>query len=195
MIELPTTAGGFRCILADPPWTFVLRSQKGDGRSASQHYDTMSLDDICSMPVGDVAHKDAHLFLWVTTPNLAQGLRVMESWGFAFSSVAFVWIKLNKRAPTLMFNSKDVFCGMGHTTRQNAELVLLGRRGKPKRNSKAVRQVILTPRREHSRKPAECQERIEAFCDGPRLELFARTQRPGWTSWGNQTNRFEGEAA
>lgn len=180
-IEAP--GEGFHVILADPPWTYQVFSEKGEGRSAKQHYSTMSLDDICAMPVEKLAARDCHLFLWVMGSNIPQGLRVMEAWGFRYSGTAFVWVKVKSDGTPRI--------GMGHTTRKSAEFCLLGRRGSPKRKSKAVREVILAPRREHSRKPDETYERIEAYADGPYLELFARQQWPGWTAWGNQTDRFE----
>ncbi len=180
-IEKPE--GGFRVILADPPWSFQSFSVKGEGRSAKQHYNTMTLDDICAMAVADLAARDCHLFMWVTGSNLPHGLRVMESWGFRYSGTAFVWVKTRADGQPAI--------GMGHTTRKSAEFCLLGRRGSPRRKSKAVREVIMSPRREHSRKPDETYDRIHAYADGPYLELFARQQWPGWTAWGNQTDRFE----
>jgi N6-adenosine-specific RNA methylase IME4 len=182
-------------VLADPPWSYSVFSPKGEERSAKRHYATMTLDDIKAMPVADVTARDAHLFLWATAPNLPQALEVMAAWGFKYSSVGFVWVKLNKGADVRQLRviphaGAEFFVGMGHTTRQNAEFVLLGRKGSPKRNSKAVRQIIVAPRREHSRKPDEAHTRIETYCDGPRLELFARAPRAGWTVWGNQTDKF-----
>jgi N6-adenosine-specific RNA methylase IME4 len=194
MIE-PLPHGPFSVILADPPWTYSVFSAKGEARSAKRHYQTMSLADICAMPIAASAADDAHLFLWATTPNLPQALKVMESWGFAYSSTAFVWVKTNKRQGGLFFDQRSWFVGMGHTTRQNAELVLLGRRGKPKRLSRAIRQIVVAPRREHSRKPDEVHERIESYASGPYLELFARQSRPGWTVWGNQSDKFDAVAA
>jgi N6-adenosine-specific RNA methylase IME4 len=189
--------GEFACILADPPWTYNVRSKKGLGRSADRHYPTMKLEDIKAMPVAKLAAPDAHLFLWVTGPCLAQGFEVLNAWGFTYSALGFVWLKQNKRVSSRQLRllpsyDSEFFFGQGHTTRQNAELVLLGRRGKPKRNSKSVRQVVIAPLREHSRKPDEVHERIEAYCDGPRLELFARAPRDGWTVWGNETAKFKG---
>lgn len=187
--------GHWRCILADPPWSYKVRGPKGEGRSASKHYATLPLDAIKAMPVAELAAKDAHLFLWVTGPCLLQGFDVMHAWGFSYSALGFVWVKQNKSVSVRQLRllpsiDSEFFFGMGHTTRQNAELVLLGRRGKPTRNSRAVRQVIVAPVREHSRKPDEVYERIETYCDGPRLELFARQARPGWTVWGNETEKF-----
>jgi N6-adenosine-specific RNA methylase IME4 len=187
--------GPFSCILADPPWTYKVRSAKGEGRGAVQHYPTMHLAGIKELPVADVCAKDAHLFLWTTTPHLPQALDLMRAWGFDYSTVAFVWLKLNKHAPVLFSDVQSMFVGMGHTTRQNAELVLLGRRGSPKRLNKSTRQVIIAHRREHSRKPEESYDRIEAYCAGPRLELFGRQSRPGWTVWGNEADKFDEAAA
>lgn len=138
------------------------------------------------MPVGDLARADCHLFLWATGPCLPHALQVMTAWGFRYSALGFVWVKLNKRAPVLFWDSPSFFMGMGHTTRQNAELVLLGRRGSPKRKSKAVRQLLVAPRGVHSEKPEELQNRIEAYADGPYCELFARRVRPGWDCWGDE---------
>jgi N6-adenosine-specific RNA methylase IME4 len=175
-------AGSYRVILADPPWTYSCFSPKGEGRSAKQHYNTMTLGDICAMPVADLAAPDCHLFLWVTGSNLPQGIQVMTSWGFRYSGTAFVWVKTKKDGQPRI--------GMGHTTRKSAEFCLLGRKGSPKRNSKAVREVIMAERREHSRKPDETYRRIEQYSDGPYVELFARQTWPGWNCWGNETEKF-----
>jgi len=155
----------------------------------------MSLPDIKALPVAGSAAKDCHLFLWTTGPHLQQAFLVMNAWGFRYSSLAFVWVKRRKQADgdhdgVLFMDRRDLFTGMGYTTRQNAELVLLGRRGSPPRLSKAIHQIIVAPRQEHSRKPAEAHGRIERYCAGPRLEMFARAPREGWTSWGNETTKF-----
>ena len=195
MIE-PLPAGPYSCILADPPWHHASRSPKGQTRrSPSHHYRTMPLAEIKALPVADVAAKDCHLFLWTTGPHLQQAFLVMNAWGFRYSSLAFVWVKRRKQPDgdddgVLFMDRRDLFTGMGYTTRQNAELVLLGRRGAPKRLSKAIHQIITAPRQEHSRKPSEAHSRIERYCDGPRLELFARAPRDGWTVWGNETDKF-----
>lgn len=183
--------GPFSCILADPPWRFAYQSAKGEGRGAERHYRCASLDDIKAIPVGDVAARDCFLFLWATGPMIAEALELIPAWGFRYSAMAFVWIKTNKRAPRLFFDERAIFKGMGYTTRQNAEIVLLGRRGRPERLSNSISQIIVAPRREHSRKPDEAFDRIEQFCAGPRLELFARQTRPGWQAWGNETTKFD----
>jgi N6-adenosine-specific RNA methylase IME4 len=170
-------------VLADPPWSFVVRSPKGEGRSASQHYPVMSLEVITALPVTEWAAPDAWLFLWTTTPMLPQALQVMSAWGFAYSGSAFCWVKQNK-------SGCGFHMGMGFTTRKNVELCLLGRRGRPPIRAHDVRELIVAPRREHSRKPDEQYERIERLCDGPYLELFARQQWPGWVAVGDEPGRF-----
>ncbi len=107
----------------------------------------------------------------------------MHEWGFEYKTAAFTWAKTT---------SKDNWhFGCGYWTRANAELCLLGTRGTPKRLSRAVRQLLISPVREHSRKPDETHERIERLVAGPYLELFARQSRPGWTTWGNEADKFD----
>ncbi len=200
-MELP--AGPFDVVCADPPWSYEVFSDKGKGRSAERHYETQGLDWICSLPVADRVARDAHCFLWITGPCLVRGdhTRVLEAWGFRPSAMAFVWIKSKKDAGqarlfALPVSAADFVKGMGHTTRQNAEFVILGRRGSPKRACKAVHQIIVEPRREHSRKPEVFRDRVETYAgpDARILELFARSTRPGWTSWCNETSKYD-EAA
>lgn len=201
--ELPR--GHFKAILADPPWHFRARTALQVGnwtsrRDAEKHYAVMGLDEIKAMPVRELAAKDAHLFIWTTGPCLPQTFDVMEAWGFRYSAVAFTWVKLKRSFDALQLRvlptlESDLHVGLGLTTRKNAEFCLLGRRGNARRNAKDVREIILSPVREHSRKPEEAAARIERYCDGPYLELFARAERPGWTVWGNETDKFAREAA
>lgn len=178
-------------IYADPPWTQKTWSKKGlDGRP--QHYDRMSLQDICDLPIHRIADKDCHLFLWTTSPHLQQAFKVIEAWGFQYSSVAFTWAKLRKNNQGIMFMAaQDFHVGMGYTTRKNCEFCLLARKGKPKRKSKAVHELLIAPLREHSRKPEEARIRIMEYADGPYVELFAREKHPEWISWGNETEKFK----
>lgn len=181
----------FNVILADPPWNFKTWAITGlKGRP--QHYERMSIKEICDLPVHNCATKNCHLFMWTTGPHLEKSFKAIREWGFKYSGMGFTWIKLNPKAMTLFFTEKDLHMGGGYTTRKNAEFCLLAKRGSPKRISKAVREVIISPRREHSRKPNEVYDRIEDFAEGPYLELFARIQRPGWTAWGNETDKFKG---
>ncbi len=142
----------------------------------------MSIDDIKALPVAELADKDCALFLWITMPMLSEAWGVMKAWGFSFKTVAFVWIKLNKKADS-------IYWGMGHWTRANAELCLLATRGAPKRQAMNVHQVILSRIEEHSKKPEEARRRIEVLMgDVPRVELFARRAAPGWDVWGNEVD-------
>ena len=147
----------------------------------------MQTDDIGSLPIQDVAAKDCTLFLWAINPMLPHALETMERWGFTFKTIAFTWAKTT-------VNGKW-HIGLGYWTRANTELCLLGTRGKPKRIAKDVRQLVVSQRREHSRKPDEIAGHIERLTHGPYLELFSRTERPNWTVWGNETGKFlEGHA-
>lgn len=186
----------YRIIAADPPWHFKSNSRANPGRNALRHYDCMSLADINALPVADIAAPDAALFLWITGPFMAIGahLDLMRSWGFKPSGMGFVWIKLNPRAASLFILETDLATGGGFTTRKNAEYCLIGKRGRSVRESASVHEVIIEPRREHSRKPEKFYSRVEQYSAGPRLEMFARQKRDGWDSWGNQTDKF-GEAA
>jgi N6-adenosine-specific RNA methylase IME4 len=167
----------FGVIAADPPWTFVTRSAKGKGRSAEQHYECMTLEDIKALPVAAVAADRCALFLWTTCPLLPAAFEVIEAWGFTYSTVGFLWAK---RTPT----DDGWHIGMGYSTRSNVEPCLLATRGSPERLSKSVRQLVVAPVREHSRKPEEILHRIRALYPGPYLELFARAD--GWTRLGNE---------
>lgn len=193
----------FGCILADPPWYFRPYADAEldtSSRAIEKHYTTMRLPEIMALPVKDVAARDAHLFLWATGPCLRQAFDVIDAWGFRYSGVAFTWIKLKRSMDARQLRmipaeESDLHIGLGFTTRKNAEFCLLARRGNAKRNAADVREIILAPVREHSRKPEEARDRIERYCVGPYLELFARQQRPNWTSWGNETDKFQDQAA
>lgn len=193
--------GSFQAISADPPWAFKSRTALQmqnfkSRRDAEKHYAVMSIADIAALPVKNLAARDAHLFLWTTGPNLRHSFEVMEAWGFRYSAIAFTWVKLRRayrvdQLRVLPTAEADLHVGLGLTTRKNTEICLLGRRGNAKRMAKNIREVIMQPVREHSRKPDEAYRRIEAYCAGPYLELFARESRPKWTAWGNETSRFD----
>lgn len=172
----------YQCILCDPPWEYRVWSKKGAGRSAESHYPTMNITDICALPVADLAASDSALLLWVTYPNLAEAFKVIAAWSFVYKTVAFTWAKTCRK-------SEGFHVGMGHYTRANAEIMLLATKGKgPRRVSKSVRQLIVSPVEEHSKKPDETRDRIvELFGDVPRIELFARQRADGWDAWGNET--------
>lgn len=181
----------YNVIYADPPWTFATYSRKGKGRSAEAHYDCMNFDDIRAIPVADWAARDSILLLWITDPLLPKGIELIEAWGFSYKTVGFYWAKLNKGATLCGLQERDFFTGMGFWTRANTEQCLLATRGSPKRLAKDVRRLVVSPRREHSRKPDVVYDRIERLAAGPYLELFARNSRPKWDRWGNESGLFD----
>jgi N6-adenosine-specific RNA methylase IME4 len=176
-------SNSYGVIYADPPWTFATYSRKGKGRSAEAHYDCMSLAEIKALPVADWAAGDCVLFMWTTDPLLPMAFEVIRSWGFTYKTVGFYWAKLNKSASKPVSVDRSFFTGLGFWTRANPEICLLATRGHPRRRSANVKKLIVSPRREHSRKPDETYRRIEALCQGPYLEMFARSPRPGWDAW------------
>lgn len=186
----------FRAILADPPWGFQAwdgMDKKVASRGSVTPYKTMSMREISRLPVEEHAADDCALFMWVVWPTLPEALDVMKAWGFKYKTCGFNWMKANPYK--LWALEEDVYMGLGYWTRANTEVCLMGTRGKPKRKSARVRQGIIEPRREHSRKPDCVHERIEQLVDGPYLELFARAERPGWTVWGNETEKFNSKKA
>jgi len=135
--------------------------------------------------------------LWITGPMIVQGahLPLMRAWGFEPSALLFVWLKAKRGAADafLPLDQSLFAMGLGYTSRQNAELVILGRRGNPQRLRKDIHQLIIAPRREHSRKPDEFYDRARAYAAGPYLELFGREIRPAWTTWGDEREKFGGQ--
>jgi len=196
----PIPRGDFGLIAADPPWKYASWSENNDpnnSRAPERHYQTQTLEWIASLPVAQTGGANVHLMLWIPGPFLVAGahLPILESWNFRPSGIAYVWLKQNKKALQGRFfppvSEKDFFMGLGKTTRQNAEFVVLGRRGRPVRHDKGNHQLIIEPRREHSRKPEDFYTRAERYAgDVRRLELFGRQQREGWEVWGNETAKF-----
>lgn len=179
---LPRIDGGFATILADPPWRFANRT----GKVAPEHrrldrYSTMTLEDIRLLPVAGCAAPNAHLYLWVPNALVPDGLAVMDAWGFRYVS-NIVWAKRRK-------DGGPDGRGVGFYFRNVTELILFGVRGAQRTLEPARSQVnmIETRKREHSRKPDEQYDLIEACSPGPRLELFARHPREGWEVWGDES--------
>jgi N6-adenosine-specific RNA methylase IME4 len=182
----------FGAILADPPWSFQTFSGPAVPARGEQPYKTMATEDLIAMPVQSVAAPDAVLFLWITWPMLLDGLEVIRAWGFKYKTCAFAWMKADGTQLNMFPEHYSVRAGMGYWTMANSEVCLLATRGQPKRLNADVRQGIIEPRREHSRKPDCVHGRIERLVPGPYLELFARQERPNWTAWGNEVNKFNG---
>lgn len=179
------TGSQFGTILADPPWRFTNRT----GKVAPEHcrlrrYPTMSLDEICAMPVAEHAADKSHLYLWVPNALLKEGFDVLEAWGFTYKT-NIVWYKKRK-------DGGPDGRGVGFYFRNVTEVVLFGVRGSHRTLQPGRRQVnvVESRKREHSRKPDELYDIIEACSTGNYLELFARTPRPNWTQWGNELETY-----
>ena len=187
--ELLAIANGtkFHTVLADPPWRFTNRT----GKMAPEHrrlnrYHTMELAEIKDLPVSDVINEPAHLYLWVPNALLPEGIEVLRAWGFEYKS-NIVWHKIRK-------DGGSDGRGVGFYFRNVTELVLFGVRGKNARTLPPGRRqvnLVASQKREHSRKPDELYEVIEACSNGPFLEMFARDTRKGWTAWGNEAENYE----
>jgi len=201
----------YSVIYADPPWSFRVWSEDtGSGRSAASHYPTLDLEALKALPVESIAADDATLFLWGCNSMLPEALEVVKAWGFEFKTIAFTWVKTNKKA------TDTVFWGMGYWTRQNSEFCILATRGKPKRDSKGVHSVfwdheagedvaldpsmgmpeaLVCPVMRHSAKPPEARERIEELMgpDNTFVELFARPSEGIHSCWDLVGNEIDGQ--
>lgn len=196
-------AGGAKVILNDPPWLFEHWSAKGQGKAPQKHYDCLTIEEICQLPISALAADDSAMFVWFTWPMMMEWPRVVKSWGFEYAGLAWEWIKYNPATKKYAF-------GGGYGTRKNLEPCLLLTRGNPQLRQpivsdmlgeavipQGVRSVrdfieampmdaIRAPRRFHSQKPDEQYDRIETMFDGPYVELFSRSNRKNWTAFGNQ---------
>jgi N6-adenosine-specific RNA methylase IME4 len=168
-------ASKFPVIYADPPWRYDHAATAN--RQIENHYPTMSLDEICAMPVQEIATDDAILYMWATAPKLAECMQVLSAWGFDYRT-NFVWVKDK--------------IGMGYHARSQHEILLVAKRGNipPPAVADRVSSVVMAERGEHSAKPAVFYELIESFYPTlPKIELFCRSPREGWAVWGNQAER------
>ena len=175
----------YGAILADPPWRFTNRT----GKMAPEHrrlsrYQTLTLEEIKSIPISLVAASSCHLYLWVPNALMPEGLQVMEAWGFQYKT-NLIWHKIRK-------DGGPDGRGVGFYFRNTTEMVLFGVKGKLRTLAPGRRQVntIKSQKREHSRKPDELYDIVEACSPAPYLELFARGQRPGWDQWGNEVEDY-----
>lgn len=167
----------FQIIYVDPPWSY--NDKKCEG-AAEKQYNCISLSDLCSLPVKEIAAKDCVLFMWATYPKIEDALSLIRAWGFEYKSITFQWIKQNR-------SGKGFFFGLGRWTRGNTECCLIAVKGKPKRISNKVSQLVFSPLQRHSQKPTIVREKIvELIGNLPRIELFARVKAEGWDSIGNE---------
>lgn len=189
-VDIFNTDKKYKIIYADPAWSYrdytsrevaEKNLNKNSKKSVVMKYNVMKTNDLCSLPIKNISAEDCILFMWVTMPKLNECFELMKSWGFKYSTCGFTWIKKNKK------NTSTNFWGMGRWTRSNAELCLIGIKGKPQRISKSIHSVIETPIEEHSKKPDCVRDKIVELCgDLPRIELFARQYAEGWDCWGNE---------
>lgn len=192
-VDIFNTDKKYSIIYADPPWRYGDRKCNG---AAENHYSTMKLEDICNLPIKNLADENCVLFLWTTYPMLKESLKLIESWGFTYKSIAFQWVKLNKAALNLDYKKietlpellkKVCFFGLGRWTRGNTEPCLIAVKGKPARVNNSIGQLIFEPLGEHSSKPSITRTKItDLMGDLPKIELFARQQANGWDCWGNE---------
>jgi len=167
----------YKIIYADPPWKYNDENCSG---SANGKYDTMDVNDLCNLPIDMLTDKDCVLFIWGTYPKLPEVLKVIKAWGFEYKSIAFQWVKMNK-------SGNKPFYGLGRWTRGNTEPCFIATKGKPKRISASVPQLVFSKLREHSRKPDIVRAKIiKLVGDLPRLELFSRQRVEGWDVIGTE---------
>lgn len=212
--------GHYRTILADPPWKFLTRSAKGLGKSPDKHYKTMTIDEIKALPVRDVCAPDAVLLMWIIDTHAELAFDVIRAWGFKYKTVGLYWAKTTQDGKSFpigtgfwtranpehalqcttpcrycddsgwFYGDPDLGpCGCG-AGEQEVERNMLATRGHPKRQDAGVPRLMVSPRREHSRKPDETHERVERLVKGPYLEMFSRTDREGWDVWGDEAGSF-----
>lgn len=182
----------YSVVLADPPWKFEVwsgdkaRDLKGN-RAAERHYPTMTFAEIRALPVGHLLRGDGVMFMWILDTHMQQALDLIKAWGLVYKKVGFIWIKTGR-------TTGRPILGTGYWSRNGGELCLMATTGRPHRLDKGVPQVLHAPRRQHSRKPDEFRPRIERLVRGPYCEIFSRTDRPGWSCWGNQKGLFNDAA-
>ena len=172
----------YKIIYADPPWSY--RNMGNIQNNVSKHYKTMTQKQIEELPINNISNKNSILFLWATFPKIQEALNVIKAWGFEYKTIGFTWIKTNRK------NNK-IFFGVGWYTKSNAEICLIGTKGKSPKTSNSISSIIISHRREHSRKPDEVRSKIIKFCGNlSRIELFARERIKGWDVWGNEIPKY-----
>lgn len=170
-VDIFTTEKKYDIIYADPPWRYQDKTCEG---ACAKHYNTMSVEEICALPVANLAAKDCTLFMWATYPQMQEALKVIAAWGFKYKTIAFQWVKLNRNVKLNNFTiatvqdilHKACFFGLGRWTRGNTECCLLATKGKPHRENNAVSQLIFAPLTKHSSKPPEARDRIKTLLGG-----------------------------
>jgi len=182
MIPFPNKK--YNIIYADPAWNYPRKQYQSNNRkmtSINDYYKTITNDEMCNLPVKDIANDDCILFLWVTDSHLEVGIEVIKSWGFTYRTIGFTWVK--------QYKNKSICVNVAPYTLKSTEICLIGMRGKLKniKKNNKVKNLVFAERTKHSKKPEIVRNRIEEFCfDLPKIELFARETADGWDSWGNE---------
>jgi N6-adenosine-specific RNA methylase IME4 len=189
--------GYYGAIVVDPASHFssytAIQSQNWCSRRDNErHYKTLSFEALAALPIKALAAPSGcHLFCWSSGPFLPQAIELIGFWGFKYSTRCFTWLKTKRGWDGISpLAVTDFPVGLGLTVRHQTEIVLLARRGNCRRQRKDIRELIFAPRREHSRKPSEFYDRVEQYCCGPYVDLFARERRPGWHVWGDESDKF-----
>ncbi len=184
---LPFPNKKYQIIYADPPWFYDFG--KSSSRFIESQYDTLTIKELCELPIKDISEDNSVLLIWITFPKLESVFEVINAWGFSYRTILFNWIKT--------YNSGDIFMGCGYYTRSNPEICLLAKKGKGLKSiSHNINSVVISPYTGHSKKPPIIRQKIvELFGDLPRIELFARPPKDrlfeddsykGWDLWGNE---------
>lgn len=186
----PLPRRSFSAVIIDPPWRYSMGT-----KSRPQHYPRMSLKEIAAMPVGDLLKPEGgRVFLWITAPLGNQVDMLARAWKCRYCTM-LPWVKLWPSESGMFIYSNSLARGTGYEVQGNVEYIAILKRGKPQSiKGHPFMGAIVAPRREHSRKPVDLHAAIEERIEGPYAEVFARSQRPGWSSWGNDTNKFVGAA-
>lgn len=180
----------YQIIYADPPWRY--RDKRIDHGGCETYYPTMTKEEIGQLPISAIADKNCILFLWATFPCLPEALFVIQQWKFEYKTLGFIWVKTkqsfnSQQQSFLPYESFECRQGLGNYTMPNTEPCLIGIKGKIIRKSKSISQIIIEPRKEHSRKPDTVKrEIVKLYGDLLRIELFARQKTEGWDVWGNE---------
>ncbi len=172
----------YKIIYADPPWKYNSRHNNKTrfGGGSYCQYNLMTMDEIKKLPLNTLADTNCVLFLWCTFPYLDKQIKLFEHWGFKYRTLGFSWVKINSV-------NKEPFFGVGYYAKSNAEVCLMGIKGKMKPITNKISSCIIAPRRKHSQKPDEVRDNIvKLFGKIPRIELFSREKVRGWDSWGNE---------
>lgn len=177
-VDIFNTENKYRIIYADPPWPY--RDKRKGSLGAENHYPTLPIEQIKQLPVQNICSDDCILFIWGTFPCLPECLCTLQAWGFEYKTLGFSWIKTNK-------NNGRPFFGIGHYTKSNCEVCLIGIKGRPQIVSNKVSSVVISEKQEHSKKPDVVRDKIVELCGNvPKIELFVRQSVPGWDCWGNE---------